>query len=175
MAHRIAVASKVPDARAQSFLKTLRTNFPRTQLRSAAATALYAIEIGFHPGVTDNVGRTAKQTIEDCLDRKLKDSEGVYTSLVLFLDGSPREKEIAAMALELHNPLIERARIFSKGEDIPVFVPRVELHEHVAADEVDLDIEESEPTRIGKEGIADHDGTRRGPLALSLTSMKTIQ
>ena len=214
MAHRIAVASKVPDARAQSFLKTLRTNFPRTQLRSAAATALYtidaklgaaelrkvarrlthpvteanslfsvlapkkyayAIEIGFHPGVTDNVGRTAKQTIEDCLDRKLKDSEGVYTSLVLFLDGSPREKEIAAMALELHNPLIERARIFRKGEDIPVFVPRVELHEHVAADEVDLDIEESELTRIGKEGIADHDGTRRGPLALSLTSMKTIQ
>src|SRR3989344_3567337 len=79
------------------------------------------------------------------------------------------------MALELHNPLIERARIFRKGEDIPVFVPRVELHEHVAADEVDLDIEESELTRIGKEGIADHDGTRRGPLALSLASMKTIQ
>lgn len=135
----------------------------------------YAIEIGFHPGVTDNVGRTAQQTIEDRLRRRFKDGEAVYSSLVVFLSGKTKEKDVAKMALELHNPLIERARIFRAGEDIPIYVPKVDLHEHVAVDEVDLEADDAELTRIGKEGIAHHDGTRRGPLALSLAAMKTIQ
>src|SRR3989344_1459151 len=45
----------------------------------------FAIEIGFHPGVTDNVGKTAGQMAEDCLGRKLNSSEGVYSSLFIFL------------------------------------------------------------------------------------------
>ena len=40
----------------------------------------YAIEVGFLPGVTDNVGNTAKQTIEDYLSMKFADGEAVYSS-----------------------------------------------------------------------------------------------
>ncbi len=135
----------------------------------------YAIEIGFHPGVTDNVAKTARQTIEDTVGRTFAADEDVYTSLFVFLEGKMASKEVAAMARELHNPLIERAEVYASHEAFPVTVPKVSLHEHVAADEVDLDVSDEELLRIGKEGIANHDGTRRGPLALSLRAMKIIQ
>ncbi|MHB1086625.1 MAG: phosphoribosylformylglycinamidine synthase subunit PurL, partial [Minisyncoccota bacterium] len=58
---------------------------------------------------------------------------------------------------------------------LPIVVPGVHLHERVAADAVSLDVSDDELVRIGKEGVANPDGTRRGPLALSLNAMKTIQ
>lgn len=136
-----------------------------------------AIEIGYHPGVTDNVGKTARQTLEDTIHKKLKKDEDVYSSVFIFLDGvSVRETE--AMARELHNPLIERASVYSPRDlkkGFPVVVPKVHLHEHVSTDSVDLDVSDEELSRIGKEGIADQGGARRGPLALSLSAMKVIQ
>jgi len=37
--------------------------------------------VGFKPGVTDNVGKAAKEAMEWRLGRKLKEEEKVYTSL----------------------------------------------------------------------------------------------
>ena len=45
----------------------------------------YAIEIGFLPGVTDNVGSTAKETIADGAQIKFKPGQNVYSSQVLFI------------------------------------------------------------------------------------------
>ena len=214
MAHRISVAAKVEDARAENYLHTLRAIFPRTKLKRIAVTSSYtidaklstkevktiarslanpvieamstsqvlkpkrydyAIEIGFLPGVTDNAGKTARQTVEGCIARKLAQEEAVYSSTFIFLRGALKEKEVIAMSRELHNPLIERASIYVHGEELPIVVPKVSLHEHVAVDEVNLDVDDTELARIGKEGIANHDGARRGPLALSLHAMKTIR
>lgn len=133
-----------------------------------------AIEIGFHPGVTDNVAKTARQMLEDTLGRKLKKQEDVYTSVYLFLDGA-RAEEAKKMAAELHNPLIERAAIYSGKAKFPIVVPKVVLHERVSVDSVDLDVSDEELARIGKEGVANPDGTRRGPLALSLKAMQVIR
>src|SRR3989344_53954 len=140
----------------------------------------YAIEVGYLPGVTDNVGQTARQTIEDCLGRGLGDG-GVDSSYFFFLRGNISEEEGGKMARKLHNPLIERATVLknprgdtswnSRGvasDAFPIIVPRVELHEHTTTDAVDLNVDDTELTRIGKEGIKNTDGTRRGPLALSL-------
>ena len=44
----------------------------------------YAIEVGFLPGVTDNVGTTAGQTIEDYFRVKFLQSDAVYSSQALF-------------------------------------------------------------------------------------------
>ncbi|MSU73567.1 phosphoribosylformylglycinamidine synthase [Candidatus Kaiserbacteria bacterium] len=134
----------------------------------------YALEIGYLPGVTDNVGRTARETIEDCLGRNLGEG-GVYSSYFLFFSGNLSEDEAKGMTRELHNPLIERASVYPAGADFKVIVPRVELHEHTAVDEVNLDVDDAELSRIGKEGIANSDGTRRGPLALSLKQLKAIR
>ena len=226
MVNRIAVSSKVEDARAESLLRNLKTLFPQSALKGASyvqAYAIdtelgtkelqrvaerlthpvaetysintvpapgeyaYAIEVGYLPGVTDNVGQTARQTIEDCLGRGLGDG-GVYSSYFLFLRGNISEEEAGKMARELHNPLIERATVLknprgdtswnSRGvasDAFPIIVPRVELHEHTATDEVDLNVDDTELARIGKEGIRNADGTRRGPLALSLKQLKVIR
>lgn len=135
----------------------------------------YAIEIGFLAGVTDNLAKTARQTLEDTIRRELKKDEDVYTSLFVFLTGKISELEVQKMAGELHNPLIERASVLLRGKKFPMVVPRVRMHESARADIVNLEVTDEELTSIGKQGIQDADGTRRGPLALSLNAMKTIQ
>ncbi|MDO8522258.1 MAG: AIR synthase-related protein [bacterium] len=135
----------------------------------------YAIDIGYLPGVTDNVGKTARETIEDCLGRRFAKGESVYSSLFLFLSGNISKNDAEAMARELHNPLIERASIYAAGSDFKMVVARVLLHEHTAVDEVNLDTDDAELSRIGKEGIANADGTRRGPLSLSLKQLNVIR
>lgn len=142
-------------------------------------SATYAIEIGYLPGVTDNVGKTARETIEDGIGRSFRPGETVYSSTILFLSGDISRQEIKQCAAELHNPLIERANIYTAEEmqkGIPVVVPKVRLES--ASDqvtEVNLQVSERELARIGKEGIENANGTRRGPLALSLESMKAIR
>lgn len=137
-----------------------------------------AVEIGFLPGVTDNVGNTVRQTIEDTIRRPLRAGEAVYSSVFVFLTGSVLRAEAGAMAKELHNPLIERATIYSSIQakrGMPLVVPKVKLHEESGAEDVDLDVSDDELARIGRQGVANADGSRRGPLALSLRAMQTIR
>src|SRR3989338_8753272 len=136
----------------------------------APAESSFAIEIWYLPGVTDNVGHTAQETIEDTIGRKFRDGEHVYSSLFIFLTGDISKSDAEKFTGELHNPLIERAVVFSGSRKFPVVVPKVRLHEHVRADEVDLNVSDEELLKISKEGIKG-----RGPLALPLASMKTIR
>src|SRR3990167_10446338 len=53
-----------------------------------SGTFSYAIEIGFLPGVVDNVAGTAQETIEDLLKRKFYLAERVYTSQITYLKGT---------------------------------------------------------------------------------------
>lgn len=116
-----------------------------------------AMEVGFLPGVTDNVGNTVREMIEDGLGVRFVQGEGVYTSQITYVK-------------TLINPLIQRIAI---NEKLPV--PRVHLKNGSMADKVSLDVSEEELLAIGKLGIKNVDGTRRGPLALDLGSMKAIQ
>src|SRR3989344_5967109 len=139
----------------------------------------YAIEIGYLPGVTDNVGKTARETIEDSTRRKFRADEAVYSSTFLFLSGTLTREEVEDCAHELHNQLIERVNIYSAAEvqeGFPIIVPKVKLGSvRKSVDEVDLDVSDEDLSRIGKEGIKNADGSRRGPLALSLSAMKVIR
>jgi phosphoribosylformylglycinamidine synthase II len=141
----------------------------------------WAIEVGFLPGVTDNVGNTAKEMVEDLLKTRFLSRQGIYSSQITFLSGDLSQEDVLAIANNLANPLIQSVRI--KGYDqflanggLGVGVPRVHLDVKPTADVVNiLDATDDELTSIGKRGIANQDGTRRGPLALNLTYMKTIQ
>ena len=219
MAERITVTATIPDARAKSYLKTLKSIFPTLHLNDAAVTVAYtinatltkrecesvakqltnplveeysiarvlapesyayAIEIGYLPGVTDNVGHTAKQTAEDCLGRRLKEGEDVYSSVFIFLTGGVTKQKAESAARELHNPLIERAGIMSESDarisGFPIIVPKVTLsHKSDNVSTVDLNVSDAELAKIGKEGIKNEDGIPRGPLALSLRAMKVIK
>src|SRR3989344_5207991 len=216
MTYRIAVSSKVEDARARRYLQTLTSRFSKSGLLDISLTSLYtidakfsakeleraanrltnpitetystktvlapeqyayAIEIGYLPGVTDNVGKTAREMLEDATRRKFRAGEEVYSSFVLFLVGDVSRKEAEAFARELYNPLIERATIYKAGEKIPVIVPKVKLREGTKADEVSLEVSDKGLLKLSKEGIPSKGSgqARRGPLALTLSAMKTIR
>ena len=53
--------------------------------RPLAAGFDFAVEVGFRPGVTDNVGRTAREAIEYLTGRPFAAGEGVYTSVQYLL------------------------------------------------------------------------------------------
>ncbi len=140
----------------------------------------YAVEVGYLPGVTDNIAHTTKETILDLLHLKPSSNLAVYTSKIFLvkkknLDGAKK------FAASLYNPLIERVYIASRNEiknkkDLPQREPKVVLKKSRAVLKVPLrNKTDQELAEIGKLGILDETGTRRGPLALGLAYMKTIQ
>ncbi len=74
----------------------------------------WLVEIGFKPGVTDNEGRTAKESLEIFTAKKLNGS--VFSSTqYLFVGGNREEIELIVEKM-LANPLIERWQVFSADE-----------------------------------------------------------
>lgn len=140
----------------------------------------WLIEVGYLPGVTDNVGATAKETIEDILKKKFKKNEAVYTSQIYFITGQLTKADIQQIAYSLHNPLIQRVRVksrkgFEQERGLPIVIPNVKLTAKQAVITVNLQVEDDELVKIGKQGILDPDGTRRGPLALDLEYLRAIR
>ncbi len=140
----------------------------------------YAIEVGFLPGVTDNVGTTARQTIEDFFSMKFGEGEAVYTSQLFLVCGTLSPAELRKLATTLANPLVNRVLIKTRAEygdkGMGTMVPVVHLNELPNADPVYLDLDDEELARIGKEGIIDsRTGERRGPLALDLAQLHAIR
>lgn len=77
--------------------------------RHTVFNADWVIEVGFKPGVTDNVGRTAKEVIEAISGASFNEGEGVYTSKVYFLTGALTEKDVVRVSEDmLANTLINR-------------------------------------------------------------------
>jgi len=140
---------------------------------------IYAVEIGFLPGVTDNVGSTAKETIIDLLHLKKDAKLSVYTSRIFLISGKIKLEDAKKIALSLHNPLIERTYIAEaseiKKDDLPLKTPEVILEKRNPVIKVPLSVADEELVKIGKEGILDEKCAHRGPLALDLASMKVIQ
>ncbi len=140
----------------------------------------WAIEIGFLPGVTDNVAHTAKESVEDLFKLKFESNEDIYTSQITFITGELTEKNVKDISEDLANPLIQRINIksskdFLNDKGMDVVVPKVTLSEKPGVDSVDLNISDTELEQLGQEGILNKDGSRRGPLALSLDYLKAIQ
>lgn len=149
--------------------------FSINQMPKSASGFAYAIEIGFLPGVTDNVAHTTRETIVDLLNLKNPKDLEVYTSKVFLISGSVKKDDLQKIAFSLHNPLIERSNIIKSGTQLPNKIPEVVLEKRTPVIKVPLNISDEELIKIGKEGIQNKDGTRRGPLALDLLSMQTIR
>ena len=70
----------------------LQEGFARTPVLFDAD---WVIEIGFKPGVTDNVGRTAREVIEAAAAYTFGEDEGVYTSKMYFIKGPLSRDDVA--------------------------------------------------------------------------------
>lgn len=141
----------------------------------SASTKRWAIEVGFLPGVTDNVASTTRETIEDLLRTKFKAGEDVYSSQVTIISGKLTKPEVLAISETMANPLIQRIHIAESPELLKTVVPKVKLTSKGQVSSVSLAVSDEELIEIGKKGIKNSDGTRRGPLALDLSYMKAIQ
>lgn len=138
----------------------------------------FVVEIGYLPGVTDNIAHTVKEMAADLLKLKKDSGLEVYTSKIFLITGKHTKEEVEKIALEMYNPLIEKAHVakVANGKfSLPMKTAKVVLKKRKAVIEVPLNVSDEELLKIGTEGIMDPDGTRRGPLALDLRSMKTIQ
>jgi phosphoribosylformylglycinamidine synthase subunit PurSL len=67
----------------------------------------WAVEIGFLPGVTDNIGHT----VQELANLTLNDNQPVYSSQLILLKGDLNEGDVKSIAAGLYNPLIQRAAI----------------------------------------------------------------
>ena len=127
----------------------------------------WLVEVGFKPGVTDNVGKTAKEGVEDIFKRKIN---GVYTSKQYIIKGNISKEDVEKISSGLlANQLIERWEILNydewKENGIKAFVPIVKIIHEPQVAEINLDVSDEELMKISKEGI----------LALSLEEMKAIR
>jgi len=129
------------------------------------------IEVGFRPGVTDNVGRTAREAIEYLTGRSFAAGEAVYTSVQYLLSGALDRKHAEKIAGGfLANGLIQRWVILTPDEldpqtEVPISIRRVEGTARIQVRKIDLNVSDTELLQI----------SRAGMLALSLTEMKALQ
>ena len=140
----------------------------------------WAFEIGYLPGVTDNIAITAKEAIEDFRKKKFSKGKDIYSSQITFIDGQLTLDEIKKLSQNFYNPLIETISIKSRVEylengGMDLSVPKVNLKVKSSVLEVDLALSDKLLAAISKNGIRDTQGKPRGPLALDLPSMKTIR
>ena len=131
----------------------------------------FAVEVGFRPGVTDNVGRTAREAVEYLISRPLELGEGVYYSVQYLIKGAMESADVERVATGLLcNTLIQRYTILSVADfaakrGFPAFVPKVSGESNTEIMEIDLEVSDDDLLRISKDGV----------LALTLEEMQIIQ
>jgi phosphoribosylformylglycinamidine synthase II len=131
----------------------------------------WAIEVGFLPGVTDNVGRTALEALEACLAIRLQEGEKVYTSRQYLIKGDLSRAEAERIATELlGNPLVNRFEIRGREEWDPEkgfgpLVPKVTGLTGGRVEQFDLEITDEKLLSLSRDRL----------LALSLEEMQAVQ
>ena len=129
------------------------------------------VEVGYRPGVTDNVGRTAREAIQYQTGRDFAADEGVYTSVQYLLSGDISVDDAERIARDfLGNGLIQRWDIvaradFDSSQGVQVTVPKVTSTTTPEIRPVSLEISDE----------ALMDISRQGMLALNLEEMQEIQ
>ena len=154
---------------------------PVTQKINATAENFdWALEIGFLPGVTDNVGSSSSELLSLVSNDNDADAT-VYSSRLYLIQADTARETIEQLSMQISNALIQRITIKSHEEfnadgGMETVIPRVTLdNQGAVADDVDLDISDKALEEIGQRGIQNADGSWRGPLGLSLHYMKAIQ
>jgi phosphoribosylformylglycinamidine synthase II len=131
----------------------------------------WVIEVGFRPGVTDNVGKTAREGIETVLGHVLAPDEAVYTSRQYLLTGRLSRAEVERVASDLlANSLIQRWEIrsieeWAEGRDTDLGIPKVRGTSDTRVETIPLDRSDAELQQLSE----------RRMLALSLEELHAIR
>ena len=131
----------------------------------------WMIEVGFRPGVTDNVGKTAREAIELLLGKMPDRLIGVHTSRQYIIEGRMARNDAERIASSLlANDLIERYEIvegksWDGRKGLSPFVPRVIGEDRLHTEEINLDTNAESLMKISNERL----------LALNLEEMKALR
>jgi phosphoribosylformylglycinamidine synthase subunit PurSL len=133
----------------------------------------WMVEVGFRPGVTDNVGRTAKEAVSITLQRDMPEDFSVHTATQYFMEGSISRKRVDHIAADLlSNGLIQTAAVYSREEWLEIhkreFSPPLVTSSQATATlfrEIKLNVPDEKLVAISKEGM----------LALTLEEMQIIR
>ncbi len=129
-----------------------------------------AIIIGFKPGVTDSVGKSARVAISDITGIAQKYIKVFTEKIYYFKASSLKEGDFRKIGFDfLANELIENIRIVSKSQmlsnGIDMYIPEVRINHKPTVIEIDLEISDNELMKLSKERV----------LSLTLEEMKAIQ
>lgn len=131
----------------------------------------YAINVSFKPGVTDNVGRTTKQALEEILGKKLGEDERATSNMQYLIRGVKSEEEVKKIAEGLlANSVIESAAIqsYDDWKENGTFTPdnKIKSKKKPKVEEYDLNkFKDEELIKLSKDRC----------LSLQLKEMKAIQ
>ncbi|MGD0237778.1 MAG: AIR synthase-related protein [Syntrophorhabdales bacterium] len=131
----------------------------------------WLIEVGYKPGVTDNVGKTARNVaIPNIVNRELGEREGVYTSMQYLIGGKhlSREEIVRIGTGLLANPVVETIKVIAcseiKTNGIAIELPVIRTERQIEVKSYDLNAGDGRLAEI----------SRNGGLSLSLEEMKGI-
>lgn len=130
--------------------------------RKSAFPEEWKVEIGYLPGVTDNVAHTAKEAIFDCIEKEVE----VYYSRVFVIWGKDLDGEMChRIASLLYNPLVEKSIIHKPNEEVLPYIPKVVLKHEPHVEKIMLPVGEAKLKLLAKERL----------LALNIDELKTIK
>ena len=138
----------------------------------------WILEIGYLPGVTDNLGNTATEIICEGLGLNRNDFK-IHSSQAFFLS-TKSKSVINNIANEFSNSLINKVvskslKDFIRDMNSLLEQPKITLNSKSIVQSVNLNIGDSNLEKIGKEGIKDRKNIRRGTLGLDIQSLKIIK
>ncbi|MCA9423926.1 MAG: phosphoribosylformylglycinamidine synthase, partial [Candidatus Omnitrophica bacterium] len=132
----------------------------------------YWIEVGFRPGVTDNVGGTASEGIADLLNLPSTSQRTVFVATGYAIQDDRLSKDQVEKIAHgmLANDLIEEASVYSKDqfpgdEGFPIRIPKVHLPETPPVETYNLDVSDAELESLSK----------KNTWALTLAEMQSIR
>ncbi len=99
----------------------------------------WRLEIGMLPGVTDNVGNTAKEALRDRVGRDV----AVFHSRLYAIEGEGLDQEKCNEILKIiHNKLVERCVIHKPGDVPSPFTPTVKISNEPNVERISLRMSE---------------------------------
>jgi len=119
----------------------------------------WLVEVGFRPGVTDNAGRTARESLALVLDRSVADTPAVYNAREYRFTGALEREEVERIARSLlANTLIQRVtvldRVAALASGLEATVPRVtETEVDTTVQSVDLSGSDEDLAQLSREMV----------------------
>jgi len=116
----------------------------------------WLVEVGYRPGVTDNIGRTTTEAARLILGDSFREPAAVYTSRQFLISGELVRSEVEQISTGLLcNSLIQRHRLLDRraaesGGRIPIEVPRVTDVTKPKTEQINLNVSDEELVHISQ-------------------------